>query len=144
MLILVTSGFLELLVNAVIDEKCKNAKKINENNRDYPFSVKLVLLNEMGLMSDGSFGNINWLRKVRNRAAHDAFFRVSSQELSQLKAEYRDPSKLHTLCLMIWGSFWNEHVDLFVKKFMPSAFGTEATQEKPESDWEPSQARSPT
>ncbi|MCE9563336.1 MAG: hypothetical protein K8U57_14945 [Planctomycetes bacterium] len=58
MLILVSSGFLELLVNVVIDAKCKNAKKINENSRDYPFSTKLVLLNEMGLMSDSSFWNI--------------------------------------------------------------------------------------
>src|SRR4051794_7583188 len=75
-LILVASGFLEVLVNAVIDAKCKNANKITGNNRDFPFSVKLVLLNEMNLMTDVSFANINWLRKVRNRAAHDAFFEV--------------------------------------------------------------------
>src|SRR5207248_3326955 len=84
MLILVTSGFLELLVNTLIDEHCKNAKKITANNRDFPFSAKLILLHEMGLLSDGSFENINWLRKVRNRAAHAPFFEITKDELSQL------------------------------------------------------------
>jgi hypothetical protein len=50
MLILLTSGFIELLVNALIDAHCKNSKKINDSNRDYTLSVKLVLLHEMGIL----------------------------------------------------------------------------------------------
>jgi len=128
MLILVTSGFIELLVNALIDVHCKNHKKINASNRDYPLSVKLVLLHEMKVLSDGDFSNLNWLRMIRNRAAHDAFFEVTTGELSQLKPEYSDPLTLHHLCLMIFGTFWNGHLEVFVPKFMKSELGDKAGQ----------------
>jgi len=34
----------------LIEEKCKTGKKMAENNRDYPHSVKLTILFEMGLL----------------------------------------------------------------------------------------------
>ncbi len=52
--VLITQGFVELLVNAVIDAKCKNAKKITSNTRDFPYSTKLLILHELGLLSDSS------------------------------------------------------------------------------------------
>ena len=86
MLVLVTRGFVELLVNTVIDAKCKHAKKITGNNRDYSLSVKLVLLHELGLMSDDNFRRIDTLRKIRNQAAHDPIFRMTTDDLGQLSA----------------------------------------------------------
>src|ERR1051325_9240377 len=67
-------GFLELLVNTLIDAKCKNAKKITANNRDCSHSANLVLLHELGLLSDESYSIFDWFRRLRNRAAHEPFF----------------------------------------------------------------------
>src|SRR4051794_28612572 len=73
-LVLSTNGFLELLVNAVIDTKCKNGKKITSSNRDFSYSTKLLILNEVGLLPDGFYRILDWFRRIRNRAAHEPFF----------------------------------------------------------------------
>jgi hypothetical protein len=120
MLVITTSGYLEMLVNTVIEVYCKNAKKINENNRDYSFSVKLVLLHEMGKITDANFANANWLRNIRNRAAHDPIFEVTRDDVAQLARGVGASKDFdYAVCLMIFTEFWNDHRLLFSKTFMP-------------------------
>jgi hypothetical protein len=69
--VLVAHGLVELFVNTVIDAKCRNGKRITEDARGYPHSVRLVILNELGLLSDTQLTLYDWFRKLRNRAAHD-------------------------------------------------------------------------
>jgi hypothetical protein len=74
-LVIIANGYIELFINALIDGKCKNGKKrITKNNRDYPFSVKLTLLNELNILDETLFQILDNFRKTRNRAAHDASF----------------------------------------------------------------------
>jgi len=141
MLVIVANGFLELLVNALIDEKCRHAKKISNNNRDFSYSIKLILLHEMGVLSDGSFGNLDWLRKPRNRAAHEALFSIERGDLSNIADEtLRDPKQFHKLSLMIIGSLWNEHVDVFGPRFLPSEFRKDPSSTTDEATAEPGAA----
>jgi hypothetical protein len=53
--VIVSHGVLELLVNTLIEHRCKNAKRIIERTRDYPYSVKLVMIHEKGLITDFYF-----------------------------------------------------------------------------------------
>jgi hypothetical protein len=50
LLILVAHGFVELMINALIDDKLKNAKRITSDSRGYSHSTKLLILNEVGVL----------------------------------------------------------------------------------------------
>ena len=52
LLVLVTHGFIELLVNALVDHHLKNSKKVTSDVRSYPHSTKILLLNELGIIED--------------------------------------------------------------------------------------------
>ena len=114
--VLITQGFVELLVNAVIDAKCKNAKRITGNSRDFPYSIKLLLLHELGLISDGLFQTLDQLRKHRNHAAHDPFFSMSGTVVSGGKPAGR----LHEYCIQVIFDFYNQHIEILAPLFSPT------------------------
>jgi len=131
MLVIVVHGFIELMVNALIDAKCKKARKINENRQDFSHSVKLVILYEMGLLSETLYCHLDFFRGLRNQASHQVVFEVTKNELSWLKnARYREPENFHELCLTILSSFWNKHLRVFEPAFMHSEFGDDPTRTK--------------
>ena len=125
LLILVTHGFIELLLNVVIDGKCKRAKKIRKS-RDYPHSVKLVLLNEIGLINDRFYQILDWFRRKRNDAAHQPFFELSESDRDYINKTLESFSRgkadggLPRFCNYIVGAIWNAHRDVLVPAFMPS------------------------
>jgi len=81
-LVIVTHGFVELLLNTVIDSNCKHGKKkISSNHRDFSHSVKLVLLSELGLLDNRLYQILDWFRKLRNRAAHEVFFELTPNDI---------------------------------------------------------------
>jgi hypothetical protein len=53
-LILVVNGFMELLIESLIKVKYKNGKKILDGSRSYPYSIKFVILNEIGVITDSA------------------------------------------------------------------------------------------
>lgn len=123
-LVLVTHGFIELLVNALIDHHLKNGKKITSDNRTYPHSAKLVILNELGLLNNTEYRSFDWFRKLRNRAAHEPIFSVTQQDLQVIEdPDYRDPKNFYGLCIMFVGGFWNKHLAVFGPIFAPGTFG---------------------
>ncbi|MBI3464953.1 MAG: hypothetical protein HY000_18140 [Planctomycetes bacterium] len=132
LLILISHGFIELLVNALIDAKCKNAKKIISNSRDFPHSAKLVILHEMGVITDFRFKSLDWFRKLRNRAAHEPLFEVTPEEIAahfnQTTAADRsivaDQHGLTAhgfaqLCVLMIVTLWSDHSKLFSPVFVP-------------------------
>ena len=140
-LVLTTHGFLELLVNAVIDTKCKNGKKkITSNNRDFPHSTKLLILNELGLLPDGFYRILDWFRRIRNRAAHEPFFELTRTELDLMK-KYRGEfqlgeftpgdTELERFCGLIVASFWNAHTRVLAPLFSLSATRKEKAGGRP-------------
>jgi len=124
LLVLVTHGFIELLVNALIDHHLKNSKKVTSDSRSYPHSTKLLILNELGLLEDQEYKVFDWFRKLRNKAAHQPIFNVTKSELSKIATEeFKDPENFYSLCVALIGGFWNQHVPIFGPKYAPGAVG---------------------
>lgn len=124
LLVLVAHGFIELLVNALIDHHLKNSKKVTSDSRSYPHSTKLLILNELGVLDDEQFIVFDWFRKLRNRAAHQPIFSVTDSDLSKITSdEYRDPQNFYSLCVALIGGFWNQHIPIFGPKYAPEAVG---------------------
>lgn len=123
LVVILSHGFLELLINTLIDANCKNAKKIFSSNRDYPHSAKLLVLNEKGIISDDLYKIFDWFRKIRNKAAHDPFFEITKSDLSILKnKKYHNPSNFYELCNDLLSGFWNTHLKTFGPIFAPNLF----------------------
>ncbi|MGH9782941.1 MAG: hypothetical protein ACRD88_02045 [Terriglobia bacterium] len=119
-IILLSHGVLELLINGLIDARCKNSARITSDNRGYPHSTRLLILHEIGVIDDQAFRRLEWFRKLRNKAAHEPLFRVTAGDLAGLATRYRDPEKLNKLCEALVVSFWNTHVDDLLPRFAPS------------------------
>jgi hypothetical protein len=128
--ITVTHCYLELLVHLLVLHKCKNKERIEKSNRDYPHSVRIVLLHEMGLISDRWADVLHWFRKKRNDAAHQVEFSLSKGDLTLFKGleigpfvsedgkdrlllALDDPKNIHHLCVEILLGFWNTHPEFF-------------------------------
>ncbi len=118
--VIVMHGFIELLINTLVEEKCKFGKKMASNNRGYPHSVKLTLLYELDLIDEESFKKLSWFRKLRNDAAHEAVFSVTPDNLQMFAGtKFADVSHFPLLCMEIFMSLWNDYPDLFSSKFSP-------------------------
>ncbi len=125
LLVIVTHGFGELLENTIISARCKHGKmRITSSNRDYPQSVKLVLMNELGLLDDRLYKILNWFRKLRNRAAHDVFFRLESSDLDfanrsidRFVPNVPEQKDLLRFCQFLVGTIWNRHIDVLRPAF---------------------------
>jgi|SRR5882724_863157 len=125
-LILIAHGFIELLVNTLIEKKTKNGKKM-ANNRDFPHSAKLIILHELGLLTDYRFKTLDYFRKLRNKASHEPLFKI---DLATLKNEFNkfatnetatvaslQASGLHQFCLLLVVALWTDHSETFVPVF---------------------------
>lgn len=124
LLVLVTHGFIELLVNALIDHHLKNSKKVTTDSRSYPHSTKLLMLNELGILDDRQYKIFDWFRKLRNKAAHQPIFQVTKAELGNIGPEsFKEPENFYNLCVDLIGGFWNQHVPVFGPKYAPGSTG---------------------
>jgi hypothetical protein len=121
--VLVTHGIVELLINTMIDAKCKNAKKITDNNRDFPHSTKLTILNELGILSDHHYTLLNWFRKLRNEAAHQPFFELTKDKLELFAdGKLRDPATFASTCFNIVLDLWRAHEEIVSIVLMPNLY----------------------
>jgi hypothetical protein len=118
--VIVMHGFIELLINTLIQEKCKSGNKMATNNRDYPHSVKLTILRELELLDEESFKKLTWFRKLRNDAAHEAVFTITPDKLQMfVGTRFADVSHFPLLCMDIFMNLWNAYPSLFSSKFSP-------------------------
>ena len=121
-LVIIAQGYIELFLNSIINEKCKHGKKrITKNSRDYTLSVKLTLLNELGFLDDQLFKILDRFRKIRNRAAHEASFTISTADWDVLNKgldrflpneSKNKPNDLSHFCKLLIGTVWNENLDI--------------------------------
>ena len=101
-IILTTCGYCELLVEALIVEHCKNQSRIKQDSRSYPYSSRLVILNELGIIDDSLFKALDRFRDLRNRAAHYAILKVTGDDKKNfltIKGQEPDLGK-HCICLL--------------------------------------------
>lgn len=114
LLVLVTNGFLEILINALIKEKLKMGKRIS----DLPnYAIKILFIYETNLINDELFKGLETIRKIRNRAAHEPIFQLEPTDLSDLPKEFQNPKKFYDACINIVGAFWNKYPTFFQSKF---------------------------
>lgn len=113
-LIILTNALLELLTNILIEEKLKNKNKI-ANGNEYTYAIKLVILNERNIINDILFKDIDTLRKIRNKAAHEPVFKLNHNDIKYLPI--RKNEKLYDGCVTVIGSLWNQHKNIFMKYF---------------------------
>jgi hypothetical protein len=127
-LVLVTHGFIELLINAIAEVKCRNASKIINNSRDFSYSAKLTILHEMRVLSDHHYRLLNWFRKLRNESAHDPFFELTPSRLQFMADEkFRDVKNLSTLCQIMLVDLWRSYDTIIGDVFMPDHYETTNT-----------------
>ena len=70
----ITSHLLtEFILNRIIEEKCSNSKKILDDHKSYTYSVKLTLIQCMGLLPEDLYKNLNLLNHLRNSYAHNLY-----------------------------------------------------------------------
>ncbi|MBC8198969.1 MAG: hypothetical protein ISS67_04115 [Desulfobacterales bacterium] len=129
-MVIITHGFIELLINTIITAHCKHGKKrIASNKRDYSQSVKLVLLNELNVLDNRLFKILDWFRKLRNRAAHEPFFQVTQSDLEFAKKsmnrfipvnEANELNDLNKFCKLLVGTIWNNNLDELLPVFVPT------------------------
>jgi hypothetical protein len=101
-------------VNSLIENKCKDQKRILENNRDYPHSVKLVILHELGLIDDELYSRLDGFRKLRNDAAYKVDFHVGKERITNLAFKsHPAPSDISMLCMAMVGVLWNKFTDIY-------------------------------
>ena len=83
-IVLVANGLLELMINTLVDHFCRHAKTITGDNRGYPYSSRLLILHEKGILPDPLFETLDRFRKLRNDAAHQPFFTVEQSRIRQI------------------------------------------------------------
>lgn len=133
--IIVTGGYLELLVNTLIEHKCKSngPKKFNYAN-------KLVLLHEIGTISENEFEILNAFRDLRNEAAHVAQFTLTPEMIAPFLKNFKHYksgrlfgiANFQQICHVILGGFWNAHTAVFHPYFNPEQI-EEAERDKAEA-----------
>jgi hypothetical protein len=121
--VVVTHGFIELLINILIEEKCKNAPTITKSTRDFPHSVKLVMLHELQVIDGQQFRALTWFRKLRNRAVHEPEFEIRKSDLEIFKKSNFADSEFYVQCMVVVAILWNQHYDVFSRRFFPALYG---------------------
>jgi len=123
--IIVSNCILELLVNTLVEIKCKNAK-----SKNFSYANKLVLLHELKLIDDFYFVALDAFRDMRNAAAHEIHFQLTADMLKAFKGQVAtlrtqkldDPQHFTILCGEVVMGFWNCGVRLFAPIFEPHLF----------------------
>jgi hypothetical protein len=129
--VLIVHGFLELLVNTLIDAKCKHSRQIASRGHEFSHSAKLIVLHEIGCLTDEWFIRLDRARRIRNRAAHDPFFEITSDDLglyplSDMMREGRNHSddsdgrgrQFFDELYATLSQFWNANSKLFSPLFV--------------------------
>lgn len=125
--VIITHGFIELLITAIATTLCKEGKRINSNSRDYPQSVKLVLLYEMGVLDKELFLILDKFRKIRNSASHEPFFKLNDKDIEFIESSYIRffPDKIppnyniNDFCTFLVGTIWNDNLNILGPIFLP-------------------------
>ena len=120
-LVVITNAFLELLTSIIVKRHLKNAKVILEDTRTFSYYVIIVTLNEKRLIDDSIFKLLNRFRRIRNRASHDALFKIQKEEIEYLNSHFRHMPPIQGLvhtCQRIIGTVWNLFPGLFMEELV--------------------------
>jgi hypothetical protein len=77
----------EYWINQIIEEKSPTAKEILDN-RNFTFSIKLVLVYNMGFITEVIYSNIKILNNLRNKIAHQLDYDLNNFDFNQFKYDH--------------------------------------------------------
>ena len=78
--VVVAHGIIELIVNELVRKNCKHSRDMAKVSH----YRKMIILNEMNVLSDTYFACLNCLRQLRNRAVKEPMFKPTSADLRTL------------------------------------------------------------
>jgi hypothetical protein len=118
-LIVTTASFLEAMIEVLVKGHCKLRKRILEGDQ-YTFGVRIVILFEMDALKSPMFERIDWLRKLRNDAAHEIRFSVGEKEIKAYQSLVPDASPdLYQICVRLLLDLWETDGMLFYTQLCP-------------------------
>ena len=116
--VIVAGATLELLINTLIKHHCK---KHGSRFVDYSYDSKLLILHEMGILSDNRYRLLNLFKKnLRNDAAHEHKFEITKETLSKFPITITTNQEHHVvshICIKMVTELWNEHGDVLASYF---------------------------
>jgi hypothetical protein len=129
--IILTNAVLELLVNTLVEQCCKNGKK------RMSYSFRLLLLNEKGLITDSQYRWMDAFRDLRNDAAHGGQFNFTADMVKPFKdmpgphtaIKMDDPKQFVVLCHTLVFRFWSDNEKILKPYFEPKLFGEAKRQQ---------------
>ncbi len=129
LLVIITHGFIDLIVNTLIEKECKHAKQIVSDHRSYSHAIKLVLLNEMKVISDHHYSLLKWFNNLRNEFAHKPLFVLTEDRLSVFTSPaFQKVDKFGGLCQAILLDLWQIHSEQIGHVFYPEAMTVITTE----------------
>lgn len=119
--VIVTNGVLEMFVNTLIENKCKDGKKISDNSY-FTYSIKLTLLYEAGLISEIDYKRLKAFKKLRDKAAHGSFNLAPDwiQPFEDMLHPTLKNRTLKNVCMILVFNFFNSS-EVFHNYFSPIA-----------------------
>jgi len=123
MMLIVTHGLIELMVNLLAEAKLKNGAKMVAERQNFSHAIKLLILNEAGVINDGLYGHLDYFRELRNSAAHSVFFQLAQSDFERIDrflsdsgpviSEWSGMVRFNMFCSRTVDSLWNAHTDVF-------------------------------
>lgn len=117
-LILVAHGYIELLVNTITKECCRHGSKIASDDKLYPHAMKLVILNELGLIENDLYLKLDLLRGIRNSVAHQPFYDVDASKLAELGVS--ESFQLDSVLMRIIACLHARHLEILAPVVFPN------------------------
>ena len=115
--ILVAHGFIELVIDSLIAAHTKCSKKIL-SDMVYTHSTKLLILYEIGILSQEDYKLYDWFRGLRNDAAHLPLFALNDDDLKKIKPEkYQSVSEFDFVCRDLVLRLWNPNHEVLFPHF---------------------------
>ena len=108
-LLILTLSYIELLANCLLKE--------NGIGGSSNLKGKVDKLLHHNLIDTELHQLIQSFREIRNRAAHEPFFRLKQSDVANFPSYWSKPEYFEHACKGLCGSLWNRHAALFDRVF---------------------------
>jgi hypothetical protein len=116
---IITNSFIEMMVIELVRKECKQGTRICKDSQ-FTHSIRTLILFEKGLIPEAIFKRLEWLRKLRNDAAHTFPFDNPTSQIDAYRTLDADcancPPDFYEICVSILRDFWNLYPTYFLEQ----------------------------
>jgi hypothetical protein len=119
--VIVAGATLELLITTLVKHHCK---RHGGKFAKFTFDRKLLILHEMGILSDNRYRLLKLFKDLRNDAAHEHKFEITKETLSKFPITIttnREDYIVFHICAKMVMELWNEHSNVLISYFNEQA-----------------------